>query len=127
MNIHVQKIDTEEMLRVTSVEDRDIPWLFWGNNDRLLYVRDTGGDENFHLYAVNKDGSNENDLTPFDGVTARIIDDLEENESEMIIGLNKRIPQVFDPYRLNINNGEMEILYENQEILQAGKLIMTVN
>ena len=113
MNIHVQKIDTEEMLRVTSVEDRDIPGFFWGNNDRLLYVRDTGGDENFHLYAVNKDGSNENDLTPFDGVTARIIDDLEENESEMIIGLNKRIPQVFDPYRLNINNGEMEILYEN--------------
>ena len=113
MNIHVQKIDTKEMLRVTSVEDRDIPGFFWGNNDRLLYVRDTGGDENFHLYAVNKDASNEKDLTPFDGVRAQIIDDLEENESEMIIGLNKRIPQIFDPYRLNINTGEMEILYEN--------------
>lgn len=113
MNIHVQKIDNEEMLRVTSVEDRDIPGFFWGNNDRLLYVRDTGGDENFHLYAVNKDGSNEKDLTPFDGVRAQIIDDLEENESEMIIGLNKRIPQVFDPYRLNIDTGEMELLYEN--------------
>ena len=113
MNIHVQKIDSEEVLRVTSVEDRDIPGFFWGNNDRLLYVRDTGGDENFHLYAVNKDASNEKDLTPFDGVRAQIIDDLEENESEMIIGLNKRIPQIFDPYRLNINTGEMEILYEN--------------
>lgn len=113
MNIHVRKFDSDSVIRVTSVEDRDLAGYFWANNDRLVYIRDKAGNENFHLFAVNKDGSNEKDLTPFDGVRAQIIDDLEENQNEMIIGLNKRIPQVFDPYRLNINTGEMNLLYEN--------------
>ena len=113
MNIHVRKFDNDSVTRVTNVTDRDLSGYFWANNDRLVYVRDTGGDENFHLFAVNKDGTNEKDLTPFDGVRAQIIDDLEDNEEEMIIGLNKRIPQVFDPYRINIQTGEMEILHEN--------------
>lgn len=113
MNIHVRKFDSDSVTRVTSVEDRDLSGYFWANNDRLVYVRDKGGNENFHLFAVNKDGSNEKDLTPFDGVRAQIIDNLEDNQDEMIVGLNKRISQVFDPYRLNINTGEMKLLYEN--------------
>ena len=113
MNIHVQKIGSEEVTRVTGVEDRDLSGYFWASDDRLVYTRDKGGNENFHLFAVNKDGSNEKDLTPFDGVRSQIIDALEDNQEEMIIGLNKRIPQVYDPYRLNINTGEMKILYEN--------------
>ena len=95
MNIHVKSADSDSVVRVTSVEDRDIAGYFWANNNRLVYIRDKGGNENFHLFAVNKNGENENDLTPFDGVRAQIIDDLENNQEEMIIGLNKRIPQVF--------------------------------
>ena len=113
MNIHVKAVDSDEVVRVTSLEDRDISGYFWANNNQLVYIRDKGGNENFHLFSVQKDGNNELDLTPFDGVRAQIIDDLESNEEEMIIGLNKRIPQVFDPYRINIVTGEMKILYEN--------------
>jgi len=113
MNIHVRKFDSDSVTRVTSVTDRDLAGYFWANNGRLVYIRDKAGNENFHLFAVDKDGTNEKDLTPFDGVRAQIIDDLEENEKEMVIGLNKRIPQVFDPYRINIATGEMKLLYEN--------------
>lgn len=113
MNIHVRRIDSDTATRVTNVEDRDIAGYFWATDDRLVYIRDEGGDENFHLFAVNKDGLSEKNLTPFEGVRAQIIDDLEDNQEEMIIGLNKRIPQVFDPYRLNINSGELTLLYEN--------------
>lgn len=113
MNIHVRKFDSDSVTRVTSVTDRDLAGYFWANDNRLVYIRDKGGNENFHLFAVDKDGSNEKDLTPFDGVRAQIIDDLEDNEDEMIVGLNKRTPQVFDPYRINIKTGEMKLLYEN--------------
>ena len=113
MNIHVKAIDSDSIIRVTSVEDRDIAGYFWANNDRLVYIRDQGGNENFHLFSVNKNGNDEVDLTPFEGVRAQIIDDLEDNQEEMIIELNNRIPQVFDPYRINITTGEMELLYEN--------------
>lgn len=113
MNIHVKKFDQDSVTRVTNVIDRDLAGYFWASDNRLVYVRDSGGDENFHLFAVNKDGADEKDLTPFDGVRAQIIDDLEDNPEEMIIGLNQRNPQVFDPYRININTGEMDLIYEN--------------
>jgi dipeptidyl aminopeptidase/acylaminoacyl peptidase len=113
MNIHTQKIGEDTVTRLTSVEDRDLSSFFWANDARLVYIKDKDGNEDFHLYAVNKDGTNEKDLTPFDGVRASVIDILDTNDEEMIIGLNKRDPRVFDPYRLNINTGDLEILYEN--------------
>ena len=113
MNIFVQKIGTDEILQVTDVTDRDISGYFWANDDRLVYVRDDGGDENFYLVAVNIDGSNEKELTHFEGVRTGILDDLEDQPEEMIIQLNKRNPQIFDPYRININTGELELLAEN--------------
>ena len=113
MNIHVKPIDSDETIRITSVEDRDISGFVWVNNTRIIYVRDFGGDENFHILASSIDGSNDVDLTPFDGVRAQVIDDLEEDENHVIVGLNKRNPQIFDPYRLNVNSGELEMIAEN--------------
>jgi dipeptidyl aminopeptidase/acylaminoacyl peptidase len=115
MNIFVQKMgkDKKEPVRITSQEDRDIAGYFWANNGRIAYLKDNGGDENFHLFAVNIDGSNDKELTPFDKVRVDIIDDLPEQDDYMIIGLNKRNPQVSDPYRLNVNTGALEQLYEN--------------
>lgn len=113
MNIHVKPMDSDSVTRITSVEDRDISGYFWASDDRIVYIKDDGGNENFHLYSVNKAGEDEKDLTPFDGVRAQIIDNLESKPEEMIIGLNNRIPQIFDPYRINIVTGEMDLLYEN--------------
>ncbi len=113
-NIFVQRLGSQDAAqRITAVTDRDLSSFFWVNNNQLLYIRDNGGDENFHLFAVSKDGHQEKDLTPFEGVRVNIIDDLEEDETHLIIGMNKRIPQVFDPYRLNIETGALELLAEN--------------
>jgi dipeptidyl aminopeptidase/acylaminoacyl peptidase len=113
MNIYVQKIGDDDTLRLTSETDRDIGGYLWASNNRLLYLKDTGGDENFKLYGVNADGSNLKALTDFDEVRTTIIDQLRDIPDEIIIGLNKRNAQVFDPYRLNINTGEMIMLAEN--------------
>lgn len=113
MNIFIQKIGEDKTTRITSETDRDIPGYMWANNERIIYIKDVGGDENYHGYAVNIDGSNPKDLTPFDGVRVQMINNLEDQPDEIIIGMNKRNKQVFDPYRLNISSGEMEMLYEN--------------
>lgn len=113
-NIFVQELGSDEVAkRITQVSDRDLSSFFWANNNQLVYIRDNGGDENFHLFAVSKDGRKEKDLTPFDEARVNIIDDLEDDDQHLIIGMNKRIPQVFDPYRLNVETGELELLAEN--------------
>jgi dipeptidyl aminopeptidase/acylaminoacyl peptidase len=118
MNIFVQKIGADSATRLTSETDRDIQGYFWPNDYQILYLKDQGGDENFRLYGVNVDGSNPVCFTPFDGVRTDIIDDLPEFPDLVIIGMNKRNPQVFDPYRLNLKTGEMEMLAENPGNIQ---------
>ena len=118
LNIFVQEIGTEEAARITEEVDRDIAGYFWANNERIVYLKDKGGDENYFLVGVNPDGSNLISLTEFEGVRTEIIDDLEDIPAEMIIGLNKRIPQIFDAYRLNIETGEMTMIAENPGNIQ---------
>ena len=113
LNVFVEKIGSGQATRVTSAKERDIAGYAWKGDDRIVYIQDTGGDENYRLYAVGIDGSNPKDLTPFEKVRAQIIDRLERNETEILVGLNKRLPQVFDVYRINVNTGEMQMIAEN--------------
>ncbi len=112
-NIFVQKMGEDEAVRLTHETERDIGGYFWASDKRLVYVKDSGGDENFQLFAVDRDGSGPKDLTPFEGVKIQLIDDLEDNEDELIIGMNKNNPMLFEPYRINIHTGEYTKLAEN--------------
>jgi len=113
MNIFVQKIGEDSAVRITSKTERGIYHYFWANNNRILFIIDEGGDENMQLHGVDIDGSNPKALTAFSGVRTTIIDELRNIEDEVIIGLNRRNPQVFDPYRLNIVTGELTMLAKN--------------
>ena len=64
-NLFVQKPDEDKPKQITNVTDRDIGGYFWKNGHTLVYLKDDGGDENFHLYAVNIDNGKTIDLTPF--------------------------------------------------------------
>ena len=118
MNIFVQKAGSDKVTRLTSETARDIAGYYWANNTRILYINDNGGDENFALFGVDVNGKNQKCLTCFENVRTQIIDDLEDQPDYVIVGLNKRNPMVFDPYRLNINTGEMEMLAENPGNIQ---------
>jgi dipeptidyl aminopeptidase/acylaminoacyl peptidase len=113
LNVHIEDIETGKVTRITEAKERDIRIYFWKGNNWILYLQDTKGDENYRLYSVDINGKNFKELTPFEGVRVEIVDDLEDNDNELLIGMNKRNPQVFDVYRLNINSGEMSMIAEN--------------
>ena len=113
MNIYVKEVGSDSAKRITEQTDRDISGYYWANDNRIVYLKDDNGDENFYLVAVDANGENLMPLTREEGVRSQIIDDLEDDKDHMIVGLNKRNPQIFDPYRLNINTGEMEMIAEN--------------
>src|ERR1700726_1681089 len=113
LNIWVQEKSGVEAKQITSVKDRDIRGFFCKGDQYLLYVKDNDGDENYHLYVARSDGSGARDLTPFDGVRAEMIDDLEDHPTDLIVGLNKRNKEVFDAYRLNVETGDLKVVAEN--------------
>ena len=119
MNVYVRPIGSDEEVRITGASKRSLYGYFWLNENRIAYVQDEGGDENIHIYAVNIDGSNNIDLTPFENIQARITDDLEDNPDYMLGALNKRNPRIHDVYRMNVNSGEMEMIAENPGNIQG--------
>jgi len=113
LNVHVQTIGEEAVTRITEETDRDIYSYFWVSNERIVYLQDDGGDENTHVFAVNIDGSDFAALTPFPEVRVNVVDDLENDPAHMIVQMNKRDPRLFDVFRLNLIDGELELLVEN--------------
>ena len=113
LNIYVQKIGQEQAIRITESTQRDITDYLWANDQRLLYLMDKNGDENYRAYGVNRDGSGFKELTPFENVRVGILDEREDIKDEILIGMNRRNPKIFDAYRLNIYTGELKMVGEN--------------
>ena len=113
MNLFVRPVGGGGTVRVTSETQRSLAGYMWADNGRLLFMKDTDGDENYRLYGVNLDGSDLRAYTDFPGVRTTLIDDLEETPGKVLIGLNRRNPEVFDPYRLDLDTGELTQLAEN--------------
>ncbi|HEY5065751.1 MAG TPA: S9 family peptidase [Xanthobacteraceae bacterium] len=113
MNVFVRPRAGGPAVRVTSETERDVADYFWKGSHRIVYLKDFKGDENFHLVAVDADGKNIVDLTPFDKVRAMIVDDLYDNDDEILVSLNKRNPELFDVYRIDLNSKELTLVAEN--------------
>ena len=113
MNVHVREIGSDEITRITHSTERDIAGYFWVGDDRLVYINDQGGDENWKIYAVNADNTDDKVLTPFDEVQARFVDDLEDDSDHVLVSLNRRDPRIHDVFRLDVNTGDLELVAEN--------------
>ena len=114
-HVYVKNLETEEVTRVIEEKEELIRGFGWANDNRLIYVMDKGGNEDYHLYAVDLDGSNHKELTPFEGVKVSIINNLKDDKDHMIISMNKNNPQINEPYKINIVTGELEQLYKNED------------
>ncbi len=114
-HIQVKDIATGKVTRAIEEKEELVRGYGWVNNSRLVYLMDQGGDENYHLYAVNLDGTELKDLTPFEEVQASFLELLKEDKDHIIISLNKNNPQIFDPYKINVLTGEMIQLYNNED------------
>ncbi|NIR48667.1 prolyl oligopeptidase family serine peptidase [candidate division KSB1 bacterium] len=128
-NIWVKGLDEPfDAARPITADERPVPGYFWSRDSRyILYVQDKGGNENFHVYAVDPTAEPEaetgvppaRDLTPIEGVRAYIYAVPKPTPDEIIIGLNDRDPAYHDVYRLSISTGERELLIENTDKLAS--------
>ncbi|MCH2225204.1 MAG: S9 family peptidase [Crocinitomicaceae bacterium] len=115
-NVFVKNVETGKVTKVIQEGDDLVGGYGWANDNRLIYVKDKGGDENTHLFAVDLDGKNDMELTPFEGTKVSILSNLKDQRDYMIIQMNKDNAQVFEPYKINIVNGDLEKLFENTDL-----------
>ena len=80
-------------------------------SNQILYSADKGGDELNHIFLINKDGEI-TDLTPGENEKANFAG-WSKDEKSMYYTSNKRNTQFFDFYKMNIDNWDSEMLYQN--------------
>ena len=116
LNVWVAPVDGGDPVQVTNDRDRGVRSYSWSRDGaRILYMQDTGGDENYHLFAADLDHPNapDRDLTPFDGVKVGVVDVPRGDAGHVLISTNRRDRGVFDVERLNLETGAIERIAEN--------------
>lgn len=110
-DIYLKETTTQIETLLLKQEEDLIRGYYWATDKRILYMQDKGGNENYHVFGIDINGENKKELTPYEGVKVNIIESLKEDEAHVIVQMNKDNPQQEEPYRLNINTGEITKLY----------------
>lgn len=121
LNVWVAPRDDPESARpVTQDTGRGIRFFGWAyTNGHILYIQDKNGDENWRLYAVDVTSNTVRDLTPFEGVQARIVEASHKHPEEVLVGLNDRDPSFHDIYRVGILSGERTLLLQHDRFMSV--------
>jgi len=116
MNVWVAPLnDLSAAKAVTKEKTRPIWKYKWApNGTHLLYMQDQGGNENFHLYAVDLAKNTTKDLTPYRSVRAEIIALSYSRPDEVLVGLNNRDERWHDSWIINVVTGEAKMVLKNE-------------
>jgi dipeptidyl aminopeptidase/acylaminoacyl peptidase len=113
MNVFIRTLENDSVKQLTFITDRDIVQYGWSGNNSIYFLKDIDGDENYYLSTIQlKDGA-VREMTRFEGVRTEIIDELDFEEDEMLLSMNRRNPQIFDVYRLHLPTGDLKLELEN--------------
>ena len=88
--------------------------------DQILYSADKGGDELNHIYLINEDGATI-DLTPGEKEKASFAGWSKDKKS-MYFTSNRRNPQFFDFFKMNIETWKSEMLYQNDNGINVSNI-----
>ncbi|TCK27551.1 S9 family peptidase [Pseudonocardia endophytica] len=114
LNVWIEDLDGGAEPRcVTADETRTVQRFEWAGPDRVLYLQDTGGDENNHVFRVDLASGAIDDLTPFDGARVLGIEQPRDRPGTAEVQLNARDHALFDLYEIDVASGELTMLAEN--------------
>lgn len=91
---------------------------YFPNDERALYLSDEGGNELFHVYVRELDGS-VRDLTPGEGHRA-VPSGWTYDRTRLLISTNERDQRFMDLYAYDPETYERELIFEDNEGLQFG-------
>lgn len=117
MNVWVAPANDPAAARaVTSDTARGILDYSWSYRPgTLLYLRDSGGDEDFHLFAVDVASGQARDLTPFEATTASVVGLAHRQPDAVLVGMNDRDPKWHDLYRVDLASGARTLVEKNEQ------------
>jgi len=115
LNVWVAPADSLAAARpVTDEKPRPIMEYWWSpDGTRILYTQDRGGNENWVLYGVEVATGRQSTYTDPEKATVRVLGISPKVPGSILIGLNNRVPQYHDVYRVDLASGKRDLLLKN--------------
>ncbi|HEY1978063.1 MAG TPA: S9 family peptidase [Candidatus Baltobacteraceae bacterium] len=114
MSVWVRTIGRDDDRLVAHDPARPIPWIAWqADGQHVLFLQDSGGNENYHLFQVGLDGGQARELTPGENVRCTPLAIDHRFPFEALVSLNERNPALFDICRIDFRTGSLTTEAEN--------------
>jgi len=132
IHIYVETWDGKNTIQLTCDTNSTISNYFWASNNEIVYLKTGRQNRDASLVASKIDGSNNRELLTAINSRIRLITSNKVYEDHVLVAINKRDSTVFDAYRLNIQNGKIDLLFKNPGNITkwfsdpAGKLRMAI-
>ena len=112
-NIVIEDLATGKSVQVTNLTDKNVNYYFWVSNNEVIYYKKSPAGKNATLFIINKDGSKERQLNDNEKSRMRVLKDQLIDDKYLLVSSNRRDSTVFDVYRLNVRDGDMEMAVKN--------------
>jgi dipeptidyl aminopeptidase/acylaminoacyl peptidase len=114
LNVWVRELDGGEPRVVTGDAERGVRTFVWAPDDAgILYLQDTGGDENWRVHLTDLASGVTRDLTPFPQVQAQLLGIDMDVPDRILVGLNREDPQLHDVYVVDLASGSVQQVLDN--------------
>lgn len=122
LNVWVAPMDKPTSARpVTNDTLRGIHYFTVAYTNRhIIYTQDTDGDENWKVYCVDLLNGERKNLTPLQGVNAKVLHVSYSFPQEILVGLNDRDSEHHDLYLVNISTGVRRLIMKNENYSYIG-------
>lgn len=89
---------------------------YFPNDDRILFRSDNNGDEVYHIFLREPDGTVKN-LTPYEGARSLFYGWMYDEQS-FIYGSNRRDKRFMDVYEVSLDDFSEKMIYKNEDGLE---------
>ncbi|ACA88769.1 S9 family peptidase [Shewanella woodyi] len=111
-NLYKMNIKTGQQTALTDFKDTTYPVSWFPNDDRVLLTQDNGGNELYHLFVRETDGTVK-DLTNTENTRANFVN-FTNDGAFFYATTNERDPKFMDLYRYDANTYERTLVFENK-------------
>ena len=113
-NLFVEDIATGNLVQLTKLQEKNISFHSWVSDNELIYYKEKEGVRfQSDIFIINKEGKDERQLSTNAKARIRVLEDQLIDNKYLLVLSNQRDSTVSDVYRLNVRDGEMQIVAQN--------------
>lgn len=113
-NLFVEDIATGNLVQLTKLQEKNISFHSWVSDNELIYYKEKEGVRfQSDIFIINKEGKDERQLSTNAKARIRVLEDQLIDNKYLLVLSNQRDSTVSDVYRLNVRDGEMQMVAQN--------------